>query len=164
MPKLLAKTIKSEKTWSSPDGKMTIFAVTLETERGNAEVKTFSKAISEIGFEGEVESYEKEGKYGVETFVKQPQKEGGYGGYKGGKPQADPYTMYLSYAKDLAIASVHEGKFDDKVYASLLDAVSAGGAQLYVERQSADNKPSTIDVAGADETAEQQTINRIFNE
>lgn len=59
------------------------------------------------------------------------------GGFKSGasKLPLDNFTMYLSYAKDLAIACIAEGSFDLKLYAQVLEAVEAGGAQLYASRQ-----------------------------
>jgi hypothetical protein len=105
MPNMQATTKLSEKVWSSPDGQKTIYKVTLEADGQQVTAKTFSDAISQIGWSGQVETYEKEGRQGSETFVKQPPKEGGWQGGGGGKsyggggskPQADQFTMYLSH-------------------------------------------------------------------
>lgn len=137
MAQLQVTTKSAEQVWTSPDGKMTIFKVSLEMDGKTFGAKTYSKAIATEGWSGTVESYEKQGRNGAETFVKQPQKEGGWsGGRGGGKPQ-DQFTMFLSYAKDLAVACIWDGKFNEKVYTELLDAVSAGGAQLYASRPEA---------------------------
>lgn len=75
---------------------------------------------------------------------------GGGGGFKGGgKPMADPFTMYLSYAKDIAVALIAAGgkpstKAFDTEYAAALDTVSAGGVQLYADRnEDAEDKPAS---------------------
>lgn len=151
MPQLDVTTKTATSVWKSPDGQREIFELGLEYEGKPVKAKTYSKDIATVGWSGTVETYEKPGRNGSETFVKQPPKEGGsyggssgsQGGYRGGggKHQADPFTMYLSYAKDAAIASVHEGKFDGGLYQELLEAIEAGGAQLYAGRPDAP-KPS----------------------
>ena len=149
MPKFTAKTVSSEKVWASPDGQKTIYKVMLEVGGKQAEAKTYSDAISAVGWQGEAETYEKQGRNGTETFVKQPPKEGYAGGggqarsYGGqAKPQFDNFTMYLSYAKDLVVASIHEGKFNGDLYDSLLTATAAGGVELYASRPGADPVPT----------------------
>jgi hypothetical protein len=151
MPILDVKTTLSEQVWTSPDGQRKIYKVTLEFEGKPVQAKTYSDAIAQIGWEGTVETYEKEGRNGSETFVKQPPKEnnqnytassstsGGAG--RTNKPSFDNYTMYLSYAKDLAVALVgtKEG-FDGEKYADLLDSVIAGGDVLYAGRPDAPKK------------------------
>ncbi len=142
MPTFAIKTISAEKIWSKGD--VAIYALELDYQGQAMTAKTYSKAIATEGWEGEVETYEK----GEDTFVRQPKKEGyagGGGGYSkgGGRPQADPYTMYLSYAKDLAIAAVDaKGIFSQDLYVALLSAVEAGGAQLYNSRPGAEQTPS----------------------
>lgn len=68
----------------------------------------------------------------------------------GSKPQADPFTMYLSYAKDIAAYCIKEdeGKFNNKLYSEILEAVLAGGAQLYAGRPEAGgtNKVQTVEM------------------
>lgn len=52
------KTTNSEQVWQSPDGQKTIWEVTLKAEGGNEyRLKTYSEAVAQLGFEGEVESY-----------------------------------------------------------------------------------------------------------
>lgn len=55
----------------------------------------------------------------------------------------DQFTMYLSYAKDLAVALVEtkEGFTTDK-YGELLEEVTAGGKTLYNDRPGAEPKAS----------------------
>lgn len=139
MPTVEGLTTKSaEQVWRSPDGSRTIYQVTLDYKGKDLVAKTYSEAIATVGWSGDVVTDERPNKRGgTDTFVKSAPKEGysGGGGFKGGsKPLSDPFTMFLSYAKDAAIASVHEGKFNGTLYAELLDAISAGGAQLYASR------------------------------
>lgn len=154
MPTLNVKTTASRSVWKSPDGQREIFEVKLDHDGAELSAKTYSKDISTVDWAGTVESYEKEGRNGAETFVKQPPKEGGYSGSTRNGSQSslmgsgsttraigsksfDSYTMYLSYAKDLAVACVGKEGFDDKTYTKLLEAVEAGGAQLYAGRPDA---------------------------
>lgn len=149
MPVFHAKTIGSTQVWKSPDGQRVIYEVTLQTGEGSANAKSYSSAIAQMGFEGEVETYEKIGKQGAEMFVKQVAKENpGYaggspsysGGKSGSKPMADPFTMYLSYAKDIAVAMLKDGKLDEAQYGAVLEAVLTGGQTLYDSRPDAPKK------------------------
>lgn len=144
MARLEVTTKTAEQVWTSPDGKLTIFKIGLEYQGKPFDAKTYSKTVATVGWRGEVESYEKQGRNGPETFVKQPQKEGGWQGGGGAKREQDPFTMFLAYAKDLAIActvSTDKGVvFDSGSYAELLDAVSAGGLQLYTSRPGAEKE------------------------
>lgn len=164
MPTFTVTTKSSEQVWKSPDGQRTISKVVLDINGEDMNASTYSKAIAEVGFSGEVETYEKSGKYGVETFVKQlPKENPSYGGSQasprtgGGKPQGDSFTMYLSYAKDLAVAllATKEG-FDEGKYGELLSAVSAGGESLY----EAHNKPEPKEAPPA--VAKQ--LDKVFND
>lgn len=150
MPTLQVTTKTAEQVWSKGD--LAIFKLTLDYNGQEVSAKTYSKTISKPGWTGTVESYEKEGRNGSETFVKQPQKEGGYqpqgnsrpassGG--GNKPQGDNFTMYLSYAKDIAVAMyAKDGKLDRDAYAAILDDVNTGGLTLFEAREGA-SKPTT---------------------
>lgn len=52
------KTINTEQIWQSPDGDRKIWEVTLRSDDGNEyRLKTYSPKVSQIGFQGEVESY-----------------------------------------------------------------------------------------------------------
>lgn len=159
LDKVLTKA--AEQVWASPDGKMTIFQVTLEYEGKDFKAKTYSKAVATVGWSGTIESYEKPGRNGAETFVKQPQKEGGWqggGGGGGSKPQGDQFTMYESYAKDLAIACVISTAkgvvFDSSTYEELLEAVAGGGEQLFAAHSNAGKE--TAEIA--------QTANKVFSD
>lgn len=69
---MLVKTINSREIWQSPDGKKTIWQVILQTHNKHAySLKTYSKHIASLGFEGEVDSYVN--KHG-ERFVRQSPK------------------------------------------------------------------------------------------
>lgn len=161
MPVFEAKTQLSESVWKSPDGQREIFKVTLDIDGHPMVAKTYSKDISVIGWAGSVESYEKPGRNGAETFVKQPPKEdGGYsprGATQGGggskpfnRPAQDQFTMYLSYAKDIAVAMLKDGKLDEGEYGKVLDAVSNGGDVLYNSRPDAPKKDVNVDPAELD--------------
>lgn len=76
MPLFQTTTKESRSVWKSPDGQREIFEVTLDYQGQTFKAKTYSRDISVVGFIGEVESYEKEGRNGSETFVKQAPKEG----------------------------------------------------------------------------------------
>lgn len=161
MPTLNVTTSEAEKVWSSPDGQRKIYKVTLDFEGKSVVAKTYSEAIATEGWEGTVETYEKEGRNGAETFVKQPPKENSYrashstnyggstkSGY--GKPSFDNYTMYLSYAKDVAVALLGtKDGFSEEKYAELLEAIKTGGDVLY------DGRPEAKDESKED-TKEQE--------
>lgn len=72
MPKLVIKTVESKAGWTNPNNPdMVSYDVTIEANGRKAQARTFSKAISEVGFEGEVETYEKKD----HTYLKQVQSE-----------------------------------------------------------------------------------------
>ena len=153
MPKFQTTTNNSQQVWASPDGQRVIYQVALDYNGQTVSAKAYSKDIAQVGWTGEVETYEKEGRNGSEQFVKQPQKEGYSGGgspsrsYGGGnsgggsKPVGDTFTFYLAYAKDLMVASMAAGNAPEQSYTELLDAVLVGGYQLYAGRPGAENKP-----------------------
>lgn len=85
MPIIQVKTLESKQVWSSPDGQRKIHALKLEYDGNIVTAKTYSNSIAAEGWEGTVELYEKEGRNGLESFVKQPPKEGGY---SSGKPKS----------------------------------------------------------------------------
>jgi hypothetical protein len=63
------KTTHVEQVWQSPDGKRTIWEVTLQGDDGrDYRLKTYSPKISQLGFKGEVQSYVN---YRGERFVRQ---------------------------------------------------------------------------------------------
>lgn len=144
MPQLDNVTTKaSEEIWKSPDGSKVIHKVTLVGSTGDEiEVRTYSKDIAAVGWTGDVETYEQPGKgnFPSQTFAKQPQKQfgGRGGGFKGGSSrEQDPFTMYLSYAKDLVVVLQETSGFDSKKFAELLKATVQGGRMLYNNRPGA---------------------------
>lgn len=182
MPSLNVKTVAAEQVWKSPDGQRTIFKVALDTGNGNMEAKTYSGAIGNVGWSGEIITEEKQGRNGAETFVKQPPKEGGFTPYQGGsqkstggtgsssssKREFDNFTMYLSYAKDLVVALQQTEGFKQDVYEQLLTATIKGGKALYEHRPGGEsekvdlNKPDEI-VEVPDEPISMDEVNKLFN-
>lgn len=141
MPTFRGTTKQSRESWKSDDGKVTAYELIIDANGADMRVQTYSKAISQIGWTGEFETYEKNGR----TFAKQPQKERSFGGGGGAKVPQDQFTMYLSYAKDLAIAALKDGKFDGAFYGELLDNVLLGGKTLYDGRPGNETEEKTDD-------------------
>lgn len=187
MPVLDNVTTKGAKeVWSKGD--LTIFEVTLDYNGQQLSAKTYSKAIAKPGWSGTVESYEKSGRNGNETFIKQPQREDsqyspkgqyqkstGGSGYSGGssgtgKKEFDNFTMYLSYAKDLVVALQQTEGFDKEKFEELLQATIKGGKVLYDRRpgaepeQAAPAKPDEIYTDGIDsaEPLDMSAIDELF--
>lgn len=53
--------------------------------------------------------------------------------------QADPFTMYLSYAKDIAVALIgSKAGYDEEMFGKILEDVTAGGKTLYDDRPGAE--------------------------
>lgn len=76
MPVIEGVTTKSAtQVWASPDGQRKIHDVQMDYKGQLFKASTFSDAIAVVGWTGSVESYEKPGKNGSQTFVKQPPKE-----------------------------------------------------------------------------------------
>jgi hypothetical protein len=88
------------------------------------------------------------------------------GGGSGGKFSSDPYTMYLSYAKDIAVIPqmfAFDGTFNTELYAEVLDAVETGGKTLYNNRLGHEEKAEPK--AKAEELATSTTdIDKLFEE
>lgn len=165
------KTLNSETVWKTDDGSRKLHRIQLDIGEGKkVEAKTWSDAISKIGWSGDIETYEKDGKMGIETFVKQPQKEGysGGGGFSGGyqkktgggRPQGDNFTMYLSYAKDIAVALIEDGKLDESKFGAVLSAVADGGKTLYESRPDAPKKEG----GGNDDKQDLEELNKVFGD
>lgn len=83
-------TKSSNKIWEG--GGRTLWEVVLEygSDQKVFKCKTYSSAIAGTGFSGEVEIYEKEGKYGSEQFARQVRKEGDNYGSRGGGSNYQP--------------------------------------------------------------------------
>jgi hypothetical protein len=87
-------TVKEAKEiWRSPDGQRTISELKLDYQGNTITAKTYSKNLT-LGWSGNLESYEKPGRNGVETFVKQPPKEGGFPSSGKGKDDAAIQAMW----------------------------------------------------------------------
>jgi hypothetical protein len=71
-------TVRSKEIWQSPDKQKTLYEVVIEADGRQATVKSWSKAIAAPGWSGDVEKYDKEGRNGVETFIKQPKSDSGF--------------------------------------------------------------------------------------
>lgn len=149
-PKLEVVTESAGKVWEKGD--RAIYEVVLQTNNRKIKVKTYSKQIAQIGFSGEVEAYEKPSRNGTETFVRQVRQDSWQDGNNPvpsqpkttGSFNSDPYTMYLSYAKDILVALVGSlgGDFNQDTYKELLEAVSRGGKYLYNNRIGVTENPS----------------------
>lgn len=83
MPILEVTTKSANQVWASPDGQRVIYALELDYNGESVTAKTYSAAIATPGWKGTVDTYEKQGRNGTETFVKQPPKEGGWQGNSG---------------------------------------------------------------------------------
>lgn len=95
MPTLQVTTKASKSVWKTPDGQREIFEVTFDYEGQEISAKTWSGQIATVGWSGLVESYEKEGKNGPQTFVKQPPKEGASYGSTGGGTYGSSKSAYV---------------------------------------------------------------------
>lgn len=162
MPTLQVKTVSSKEIWKTPDGQKVIWEVQLDMNGTVYTAKTYSKAISQIGWSGTVESYEKPGRNGSETFVKQPQKEQGYQGKSSQQPKNE-FTMYLAYVKDIAVALINAGKSLDELPA-IVERVALEGKHLFSLREGADTplvSETPVDEDKVDINAE---MNKLFPE
>lgn len=121
MPILNIKTTSAKEVWKSPDGQRTIFELIVDYKGSPLKAKTYSGAIATEGWEGAVESYEKEGRNGSETFVKQPPKEGGFqsgastSSSSGSKPAYVPKDEKAIQAMWAISQSIAYNKADTKI-------------------------------------------------
>lgn len=61
--------------------------------------------------------------------------------------QTDPFTMYLSYAKDIAVALIgSKAGYNEEQFGKILEDVMAGGKTLYDDRPGAERKEESKDV------------------
>lgn len=94
------KTISTKEVWKAPDGKKTIWEVTLKADDGQEYgLKTFSEKVAAEGFEGEVESYVNNR---GDRFVKQVAKQNPYGG-KGNYSPKDQESIRAQWAIGQAV-------------------------------------------------------------
>lgn len=164
MPTLQAKTVSAKEIWKSPDGQKTIWEVQIDVEGHTYSAKTYSKAIAQIGWSGTVESYEKAGRNGSETFVKQKQQEQSYQGKSSQQPKNE-FTMYLAYVKDIAVALINAGKSLDELPA-IVEQVALEGKHLYSLREGAPDTNTasepTYKPIDADEVDINAEMNKLF--
>jgi hypothetical protein len=128
-----ARTIASQQEWQSPDGQKTIWAVTLEADGKTFMLKTYSPKIAQVGWEGQVESYENNR---GQKFVKQPQQQGGWGGGRGAGQPKDEAAIKAMWAIGQAVQSAtlrpddtgYESEVEDlaRIYYSMVDRVKGG--------------------------------------
>lgn len=137
MPILNAVTKTSRQVWKKGD--RTIWEVILDVGGKDFKAKTYSGIVAGESFSGEVETYEKEGRNGSETFVRQAPKETGSAtpGNAGVTVQGSKYEMYLSYAKDILVSMLETKGYDKDEYLVLLKAAMVGGNSLYNSRPDA---------------------------
>ena len=112
MPQLHVRIKKAQEVWKSPDGQRVIYSLIMSVPGVDKDVgaKTYSKAIATDGWEGDIESYEKPGKNGPETFVKQIPKEGGF--QRQPKDEAAIKSMW-SIGQAVNYIATTGGNFDD---------------------------------------------------
>lgn len=129
------KAVKAEpKEWPSQYGPMLTYTVLFEDRETPVEInKKPDSPAPKVGdiVEGDINRTE----YG-DKFKAAPKAFGGGGGgaKSFSKPQ-DQYTMFLSYAKDVAVAMLDKtGKLDEAAYGVVLAAVNDGGKTLYEAR------------------------------
>lgn len=165
MPNMNVTTKSVEKVWTAPDGKMSIHKLVLDYNGKQFAAKTYSSAIATPGWSGEIETYEKQGRNGSETFVKQPQKEGGFRG--GGAPARtqDTFTMYLSYAKDLVVAELAADRIPKtQKHNDLIQIILGTAYELYENRPDAPEKATkdnVTEVFGEETTVTDDEINQV---
>lgn len=144
------KAVSSQtRSYETKFGPMISYKVLFEGEETPVEVsQKATTAAPKVGdvVEGTIDT---SGQYGPK-FKKEYSQGGSFGasrgssGAGGGKYQSDPFTMYLSYAKDVAVASISDGKFNADLYAEVLEAVETGGKMLYGSRPGAEEKSTDV--------------------
>ena len=161
MPLFNVTTREAKEVWKSPDGQRTLFEVTLDYKGQLLKAKTYSGAIGTVGWAGEVETREETGKRGLETFVKQPAKEGSYGG-GGSKPSYQPRDdrhIQAQWAIGQAIILLGDdalGKLDD---------IESLASDLFVMVNRVKNSDAEDTVAPvADVPTDQSLVDTIFKE
>lgn len=75
MPELQMTTKTAKEVWRSPDGQRVLYQLGLEYQGKPVTAKTYSREVATPGWSGVLQTREEQGKYGVETFVRQPPKE-----------------------------------------------------------------------------------------
>lgn len=135
-------TLNSKQIWQSPDGSRTLFEVMFTSEDEalagkHVKAQTYSQAIAETGWSGEVESYKKSDKQGnIQTYLRQPPKETGYSNLAPSKSsqvnkEFNTQTMYYSYAKDVAVALVEGPGLTTQRFEDAINLIILGGDKLF---------------------------------
>lgn len=133
------KAVKPEpKQWSSQYGPMLTYTVLFEGREIPTEInKKQDSPAPKVGDEvfGDINRTE----YGDKFKSQQKPFSGGGGGAKsfGGKPQADPYTMFLSYVKDIAVALVNTKTYTTDKLNEIATDVASTGEMFYAMRPDA---------------------------
>lgn len=135
---IIEAVAKDTRTYDSKYGKMISYKVKLPGVNDPVEVS--QKESTPAPKPGDVLKGTIEGSNFGPKFKKEFTPKAGGGGGGGGR-ETDPFTMYLSYAKDIAIALTVDGKLDKAAYAEILADVSAGGMVLYESRPNASPAP-----------------------
>lgn len=158
------------RSYETKFGQMVSYKVLFEGDTTPVEIS--QKATTPAPKEGDVVdgTIDTSGQYGPK--FKKEFNQGGFGGgfsgsasastgqssgFKaGGKFQSDPFTMYLSYAKDVAVALIgSKNGYDAEKFAEVLDDVITGGKTLYGSRPGAEEadkpKDSREDVIPTEE-------------
>lgn len=136
--------------WTSPDGQRKLSEVVFDVEGQEFTAKTYSETLAVVGWSGDVETEERAGRGGLEQFVKQaPREEGQPIPVKPASTPTEPtssparsyqgrdnlpHTMYLSYAKDLAVSMMETGGFDADKYAAIVKVVAQQADVLFNSR------------------------------
>lgn len=114
--------------WQSPDGQRKIWKVTVSANGRTATCSTYSQQLATVGFQGEIEGYDKpNNRGGNDTFIKKPQGEG-YSQYGGVTPTQAPTTQSRT------------GGFQPKDEAAIRAMWAIGQAVSYIE---GDTEPDT---------------------
>ena len=145
--------VGNTRTFETKFGEMTSYKILLQGMRDEVELaqKTTTPA-PRVG--DELYGYIQDTNFGPK--FKKEKREGGFtpsatssqstsfSKSKGSKFESDPFTMYLSYAKDILVAKIEAGHVKEDVsYDSLLDILIAGGNKLYNGRPGAEEKTET---------------------
>lgn len=161
------------RSYETKFGPMTSYKLKLEGH--DVPVELGQKASSPAPRAGQtIDGHIEDGPYGPK--FKKEYAQGGFGGQsssgpsgsgmatnqtnhsKGGK-EFDSFTMYLSYAKDVAVALIttKEG-FNEDVYAKVLDSVITGGKTLYDNRPGAEPAQGSTPSAAPAQPPQQDTV------
>lgn len=160
------KAVSSQtRSYETKFGPMISYKVMFEGEETPVEVsQKAATAAPKVGdvVEGTIDT---SGQYGPK--FKKEYNQGGFGGAPrggssgGNKYQSDPFTMYLSYAKDVAVALIGtKDGFDADKFADILEQVELGGKTLYGSRPGAEEKTESKDVAPT--TVSDKSIEEFF--